>query len=838
MLRELNTTPELSRWTHRAPDDPGIALLESAAVVADILTFYQEHYANEAFLRTAAWRESIQELVRLTGYRLVPGIGGRATFAFEVKGTVPVRVPSEFPLTAELEKGSEPFDFLTTEELLAFLHLSRFRLYRQRFASGGLSAQVAKFEITAIDGAQDPTTLAAFDLKKGDKLILVAPPPAWLTSGTTISDQKAAQLVKVSKVIHQLGRLIVEIEGSIEESWPAPVTAYRVGRSFRHFGHNTPAKTTFQNDASGSMVTQQYDAHVTRHIKWNCSGQPFHLYTELPTNYIPLDQEANDLSTGGTVLIEAVIVPSSTSATPRRVTVAHTIRGLRALTMSWGNVSGPSTWIDLGVGTPIVPNSSIYGTTADIREFRIHEATSPALTLRDVAYHLGGDIGTAAELFFYGTKTEAEPLVGRRVFLRAADGRNAGGVVAAVDTAVPEYARMRQVTLDKKPKGFQRSDFDEIQPTVDVFGNLSDATQGKRESEVSLGNGDARQVFQTFKIPKAPLTYLLDPTATPSHVPELALFVNGREWTRVDSFFGRGGTDEVYIVREDAKGESYVQFGDGEMGVRLPSGINNVVARYRTGKGALGPSKQGSKPSAGTRLEGLDKVAFAGEATGGAEPEVGEKARIAGPGKLQSLGRLVSLLDYETETLQVGGVIAATASWGLVDAVPTIQLLVLLEQAQQSDEQFAAVENVIRTADRAHGPRRHPLRVTQCELRYLYLTLTFAPDAALVPAEVEEAIRAALGLAGVQESERTGLFGLRRRGLGEKEYASRVEGVVQNIRGVVWCRVDALGLLPAGNDPTALTLPGSPEKHAQISCASTELLQLHPLHLKLLPTNP
>ena len=77
MLRELNASPDLERWTHRSPDDPGIALLESAAIVADILTFYQEHYANEAFLRTARWRESVQELVRLTGYRLAPGIGGR-----------------------------------------------------------------------------------------------------------------------------------------------------------------------------------------------------------------------------------------------------------------------------------------------------------------------------------------------------------------------------------------------------------------------------------------------------------------------------------------------------------------------------------------------------------------------------------------------------------------------------------------------------------------------------------------------------------------------------------------------------------------------------------------
>ena len=53
LIRRLNASTELSSWTHREPDDPGIALLEGAAVLGDVLTFYQELYANEAFLRTA-----------------------------------------------------------------------------------------------------------------------------------------------------------------------------------------------------------------------------------------------------------------------------------------------------------------------------------------------------------------------------------------------------------------------------------------------------------------------------------------------------------------------------------------------------------------------------------------------------------------------------------------------------------------------------------------------------------------------------------------------------------------------------------------------------------------
>ena len=90
LLRNLDKTPGLAQWTHRGADDPGIALLEGAAILGDILTFYQELYANEAYLRTAQWRESIADLVRLLGYRLSPGLGGHSTFECDYGQTAEV----------------------------------------------------------------------------------------------------------------------------------------------------------------------------------------------------------------------------------------------------------------------------------------------------------------------------------------------------------------------------------------------------------------------------------------------------------------------------------------------------------------------------------------------------------------------------------------------------------------------------------------------------------------------------------------------------------------------------------------------------------------------------
>jgi hypothetical protein len=65
MLTEIARTPELARLTTRQSDDYSITLLELWAVVCDVLTFYQERYANEAFLRTASLRESVGRLARL-----------------------------------------------------------------------------------------------------------------------------------------------------------------------------------------------------------------------------------------------------------------------------------------------------------------------------------------------------------------------------------------------------------------------------------------------------------------------------------------------------------------------------------------------------------------------------------------------------------------------------------------------------------------------------------------------------------------------------------------------------------------------------------------------------
>lgn len=830
--RSLNRAPALAAWTHRAPDDPGVAIVEVAATVGDILTFYQELYANEAFLRTAAWPESIRELVRLTGYRLGPATGGKTFFAFTFKGDSPIEIPASFPIKAELENEDKPVDFLTSQPLTARPALSSIHLYRSRNTLAGISSGVTEFEISRVGGSQDPQLKDDLDLKQGDKLMIIPDEPSWLKGSASIGAQPPdRQMIKIKSVRRLLDRLIVESETPIQSSRSGAVRAYRIGRSFSHFGHNAPAKRhAAKKNGSEVTGTYEYDTDFRRHWDHECSQ--FDGSEPLEPHEIPLDQEVNDLLVGSDVILE---LPIDFGSIDRRIVVSREIAGLTATPFSIGDLSGSCTLVELD--SSIATNISAGLPVSDLRMVRLHETTSPELQLNRKTLFSSGAFTNTNQLFHYGTSNDVQQLLDRRIILKADDGRYDLRQVVSVNSSYPHYPRMRQITLDAIPKGFSRSDFDEESPTVTVYGNVVEATQGKLEALATLGNGDMRQSFQSFKLPKSPLTYLQDPAAAPPVQPELTIRVDGREWQPVDSFFDRGPKDEVYIIRHDDEGNAWIQFGDGIMGSRLPSGIKNVTAEYRTGTGALGPVKEDTKPTAGSKLDKLDKIFLPGEVTGGSDGESHENARRNAPPKLQSLGRLVSLADYESEARSLPGAVTAKVAWDIADGSPAIAIRLLLEQAQQSDLQFEDAAISLREADKNRGLNRYPIEVTQCELRYVYLTIQYAYDDALLPADVESGIKASLGLVGDDAGERSGLFGLRNRELGQAEHRLSVEGAVQNVAGVRWCRVVHFGSLSAGNDPEELFVPTYPQNVWRIPCAPTELLQLHSRHLTLNPTD-
>jgi len=82
-----------------------------------------------------------------------------------------------------------------------------------------------------------------------------------------------------------------------------------------------------------------------------------------------------------------------------------------------------------------------------------------------------------------------------------------------------------------------------------------------------------------------PLTYVADPHAPAGRRPELDIYVNVVKWRRALSFHKATAHDEIYLIRHDADHNTLIQFGDGELGKRLPTGANNIVATYRFGVG-------------------------------------------------------------------------------------------------------------------------------------------------------------------------------------------------------------------------------------------------------------
>jgi len=108
LLQPLAGEIELRLWRPGASGDLAVQLLEWWAYIADVLTFYNERIANQAYLGTADQPESVQRLIRILGYRPRPGIGATGFVAAIVDGSKPVVVPAGLPVQSKPGPGQDP----------------------------------------------------------------------------------------------------------------------------------------------------------------------------------------------------------------------------------------------------------------------------------------------------------------------------------------------------------------------------------------------------------------------------------------------------------------------------------------------------------------------------------------------------------------------------------------------------------------------------------------------------------------------------------------------------------------------------------------------------------
>jgi len=822
LLGWLDRDPVLRGWSHREPDDPGIALLEGAAVLGDILTFYQERYANEAFLRTARWRESVADLVRLTGYRLAPGVGGRAFLAFDVEGDRPVTIPPGFPVQAPLEGDDPPAELETDAEHVARPALSRFHLRRQPAPHPNtLGAGVDRLRVVAVDGDASAAAVQAHGIRPGDRLILLQ---SEIQGDSEELGPSGAPPVVVDALSGEAGDDGIELRlrQPLAEQATAPQAGLRVGRTFRHFGHNAPGTITTFSTSGDDVVVNEGATDYDRSLDTDSlppSGQSA-FYPTLGARELPLPGEVGDVPPGTLIVWEAQTLSSGVWTSHVGI---RTVTGVRTQSLQWGHLTGVATVLELDREFTEEP------LTADIRRFTIHEVVGRAVSLEPPPVY-DDDTFAGGVLAFHGRRADAAALRGRWLLLEHRHGATARVRAMAAPDAPGDDAEGRAtgswpVQLDRMPEPFAPADFDAADPAVTVFGNVVEASQGRSHERAVLGSGDARRAFQQFEIPGRPLTYLREAARTPPLSPALEVWVEDQLWERVESFLGHGPTDQVYVVREDGDGASWVQFGDGRTGRRLPSGRDNVVARYRTGTGARGALDEGASVQPGAPVKELAAVEMPGGVTGGADPESGDKAREAAPVRVQALDRLVSLQDYEVEALGIPGVERARARWTIADGAPAIGLTVLMGSGRHTD--FGEVARAVRTASRFRGTGRYPIRVEPARRIYVRLSLSVALQPSAYQPAVLEAVREALGVTG-----QGGLFGNARR-LGAPEYATRIAAVAQGVDGVRWVEVTGLAVLGPAEDPATLQADTDLVAARMAHCPSDGLLVLEPAYLTL-----
>lgn len=196
--------------------------------------------------------------------------------------------------------------------------------------------------------------------------------------------------------------------------------------------------------------------------------------------------------------------------------------------------------------------------------------------------------------------------------------------------------------------------------TVKIYANVARATHGETVQQ-TLGSGAAHQAYQRFLLKHAPLTHTSSANETGAQA-ALEVRVNDVLWHEAPTLFGASPKDAYYTLRSDENGVGTIQFGDGKRGARLPTGQENVRAVYRKGIGTAGNLKSGQLSQLLSRPLGLKAASNPLAAEGGVDADSAGYARRNMPLGMRTLGRVVSLRDYEDFARAYPGITKAQAT--------------------------------------------------------------------------------------------------------------------------------------------------------------------------------
>jgi hypothetical protein len=860
MLARLSARdhPALHGLNTRDDDDFTVALLDAWASVADVLTFYGERIANEAYLRTATERVSVAHLARLVGYEPRPGVAASAELAFQledVKGA-PRRVV--IPVGTRVQSIPVPGELPQTYETVAELEA--------RAAWSALAPRRLRTQAVGSDPGSVVVRGAATRLQKGDRVLVrfggdrlktvraVEPDAAGgstrirFTSGTDPQEPADVDLVTRPARAELQGApalTLASVEAQVRAfSWrqsalaasatvagwsadaleaalaelnarPAPppnveVIAFRQRAAV--FGHNAPPVEPAPAFVRSGLKIARLDLQDVDDRKainvFPSLLDTWEIRKVLParageSKFVYLDA-VYPAAVPGTL---AMLV-RSTSTSPRVAPIKDAVE----VTRTEGGITAKVTRLEFDSAVP--PEFTLAQTTVYLDGEALEVADVPVV--RPV-----GGAGTDAQGTPLGTRVKLDGAhlalgPGRRVALTG-ERDDLPGVTASEVLVVADawLDGGRTVLLfESGPVHVYR------RHTVRINANVAPATHGETREE-TLGGGDATQAFQRFTLRQGPVTHVAGtgPTGADS---TLRVYVDGVRWREVPSFQGRGPDDRVFVTRTTDEGRTEVTFGDGVTGARLPTGRENVRAVFRQGIGTAGLVAAGQISLPLTRPPGLREVANPLPASGAADPESADEARRNAPLATLAVDRVVSRQDYEDFARAFAGIAKALATWSWTGRRREVFLTVAAPggRAVPDGSRLAAS---LREALAHAGDPAVPVRVGSYVPVPFRLHARVETDPDRDRAQVLDDVRRAL----------LEHFAFDRRAFGQPVPLSETVAVIQAVPGVAWTDVDVLARPGGADAPAAVLVAALPEVGDTGAPRAAELLTLDAASLRL-----
>jgi hypothetical protein len=846
--------PALSALTTREASDFSIALLDSWATVADVLTFYQERIANEAYLRTATERLSVLELARLIGYQLRPGVAASTYLAFTLEtapgalgqalgvGTTAQIAPETLPpitifVGTKVQSipgpGEQAQTFETVQEIEARPEWNAIKprltqpqpisLQLETVFLAGTTANLKQGDRLLIvddSGQSDSKTVFKVtidDDTKNTRVDFVSAPAA--LPGYSRPSLKTGVFRDFLRRIELNDFATQQINQAIwlEEDLSALATIQRwnvralVNNISRH-----PSEPSLLGKA-GVFVFRQHAAIFGS----NAPKQPTYKGTvpNPPSEWVDwprdaseaetlvfLDNAYNEVLSGSYATIEKPGHKSKTYQIEQASTRPRTAYGISSKTTLLTLANGKTWWPDFFSEAPAL---------ADFRDVVIH-AQSEQLPLSEMPIvdlvtpqSVSAD-GITLDGVFLGLK------IGQRVILTG-ERDDLKGVIGS------ETLTLKTVILEA---GFTVVTFDQtlaysyVRKTVIINANVALATHGESVLE-TLGGGDATQAFQRFTLRQPPLTYVSssDPSGA---LTTLEVRVNDILWHEVPDFFGHEPEERIYVTRLDDEGKTTVIFGDGKTGARLPTGQENIRAKYRKGIGLGGLVKANQITQLLTRPLGVKDVTNPTAPDGAADAEKLDEARSNAPLTVLTLGRTVSLRDYEDFARAFSGITKALATWTWFGEKRGVFVTVAGSQGAEVKDDSQLYLHLLRAIQAAGDPQVQVV-VKSYQPRVFRLVGAVKIAADFLPEKV---------LAEVDRKLRD-TFSFAARAFGQPVHLSELIGAMQSVRGTLAVNVTELHRSDESVDLKDHVAAAVPQAGADDEILPAELLTLDPRPLVL-----